>query len=138
MESVPAAPKSIRVPPGIPIIELGEGDSLHEFWATEWTEFNLPQHGLNWRLVAMSIIHSGGILEFAIALEYENQEKIVLVHMRGDRFEWENSVIPRAKEMAAALTPDGMDPLGLMQSSWDSTASEYDCGIRRTEGSQGD
>lgn len=138
MESVPNDPSLIQVPPGIPIIELDEDDSLHELWATEWTEFNLPQHGLNWRLVAMSVILSGGILEFAVALEYENQEKIVLVHMRGDRFEWENSVIPRAKEMAVALTPDGMAPLDLRQSSWDPTVSEYDCGIRKIEGSQGD
>ena len=138
MESVPTDPKSILVPPGIPIIELGKDDSLHELWTTEWTEFNLPQHGLNWRLVAMSVIHSGGILEFAIALEYENQEKVVLAHMRGDRFEWNNSIVPRAKEMAIVLTPEGVAPLELRLSSWDPIISEYDCGIRKTEGSQGD
>lgn len=138
MESVPEDPKSVRVSPGIPIIELDEDDSLHELWATDWTEFDLPQQGLNWRLIAASAILSGGILEFVIALGYESQEKVVLVHMRGDRFEWENSVLPRAREMATALTPQEIEPLELRRSSWDPTVSEYDCGIRKVQGSQGD
>ena len=134
MESVPNGPQTVQVPPGTPIIELDEDDTLHELWVTDWTEFDLPQQGLNWRLAAMSALLADGLLEFAIAMEYENQEKVVLAHMRGDRYEWEHSIIPRAQQMAIALTPASMEPLELRKASWDPTVSEYDCGIRKAEG----
>lgn len=125
------------VAPGIPIIEIDEDDSLHELWVTEWTEFDLPQYGPNWRFVLMSVVFSDGILEFALVKEYENQQKEIIVHMRGDRFQWDSSIVPNAIEMVGSLTPKEMDtPFELRRASWDPVASEYDCGIRKIQGSQ--
>ena len=126
-------PPVVRVPPQVPIIEVDEDDSLHEFWTTEWTEFTEPQYGLNWRIILLSVIRSDGILEWALVREFEDHSKEVNSHMSGDRFVWDQTILPAVKEMVRALSP--REPveqeLTLTKSSWDERpVSERDLGIR--------
>ena len=131
-------PPITRVSPEIPIIEVDEDDSLHEFWTTEWTEFNLPQYGANWRIILLSVVRSDGILEWALLREYEDHSKEVISHMCGDRFVWEKTILPGVREMMHALSPQKPTPqqLTLTKSSWDERPiSERDLGIRMKKAS---
>lgn len=131
-------PPIVKVAPEVPIIEVDEDDSLHEIWITEWTEFNLPQYGLNWRIVLFSIVRADGILEWALTKEYEDRTKEVISHMRGDRFLWENTILPGVKEMMHALSPQEPEPqeLTLTKTSWDDRpVSERELGIRMKKAS---
>ena len=78
----------VKVAPETPVIEIDDDDSPHEIWKTEWTEFDLPKYGMNWRIVLISVLLSDGILEWALIKEYEDHSKEVITHMKGDRYAW--------------------------------------------------
>ena len=114
-------PEVYRIPPGIPVIETDEHDLQHEAWATEWTEFQEPQYGPNWRLVLFSVLRASGALEFALIRQYEYAGKDVILHLSGTIGQWEAFAIPHAQRIAKLSSPS--DPkyaqeMKLQKTTW--------------------
>ncbi len=107
-------PEVYRIPPGIPVIEIDEGDLEYEAWATEWTEFREPQYGPNWRIILISVLRASGALEFALIRQYEYAGKDVILHLQGALDQWETFVLPHAQRIAKLSSPrDPKHPLEL-------------------------
>lgn len=98
-------PETYSLPPSLEVIELNEGDIEYEAWATDWTEFQEPQYGPNWRFALVSVIRSNGTLEWALIRQYEHSGKDVILHMAGDFEQWETHIIPNAQAVVKAGSP---------------------------------
>jgi len=120
--------ETYRLPPGIEVIELEDGDRPHEVYVTDWTEFQEPQYGPNWRFVLLSVIRKSGELEFALIRQYEYAGKDVVAHMKGRPENWV-MVMEHAIQIArAGSVHDPKYPVELEfeKSTWDAISGISD------------
>lgn len=72
----------VTLPPGHPVIKIGDADRLHKCYISEYTEFMDLKYGPDWRFVLLSVIRPDGKIEFALIRHYEDEMKDVLIQMQ--------------------------------------------------------